>query len=181
MNTKIGRHLMNLLIKVRSAFDVTLNLFSFVAILIMVFVLISVCLGVFMRYFLQNPLGWVVQTSQYSLVFVTFLAAAWVLRREKHVTMDLLTNCLSPGKKAVLGIITSIVGALVCLIITYYSFLVTLDHFKRNIYDMQVVEVPLGPMFAVMTLGFFTLFIQFLRRVLEFFDERRTLKGEHSG
>lgn len=167
--------------KFRSVFDVTLNLFSLLAILIIVFVLISVCLGVFMRYFLKNPQGWVVQTSQYSLVFVTFLAAAWVLRREKHVTMDLLTNWLSPGKKAVFGMVTSTVGALVCLIITYYSLLVTIDHFRRKIYDMQVIEVPLGPMFAVMTLGCLTLFIQFLRRISGFLEEWRTSKKAHSG
>ena len=167
---------MTLRMKVRSAFDFTLNLFALLAILVIIFVLISVCLGVFMRYFLNNPIGWVVQTSQYSLVFVTFLSAAWVLRREKHVTMDLLTNWLSPGKKAMVGMITSIIGAIVCLVITYYSLQVTLDHFQRKIYDMQVIEVPLGPLFAVITLGCLTLFIQFLRRVFGYLEQWRTTK-----
>ena len=167
---------MKLRLKVWSAFDFTLNLFALLAILIIIFVLVTVCLGVFMRYFLNNPLGWVVQTSQYSLVFVTFLSAAWVLKREKHVTMDLLTNWLSPEKKAMFGMITSVIGATVCLVITFYSTLVTLDHFQRKIYDMQVIEVPLGPLFAVITLGCFTLFIQFLRRVFGYLEQWRTSK-----
>jgi len=153
------------LMKSQSAFDFTLNFFAFLAVLIIAFVLISVCLSVFMRYFLRNPIGWVVQTSQYSLVFLTFLGAAWLLKREKHVTMDLLTNHLSPGKKAMLGVVTSTVGALVCLVITLSSLRVTLDYFERQIYDYQVLEVPLGPIFAVIALGCLLLFIQFLRRI----------------
>ncbi|MDB4444544.1 TRAP transporter small permease [bacterium] len=167
--------------KGRSAFDFTLNLFALLAILIIIFVLISVCLAVFMRYFLRNPMGWVVQTSQYSLVFVTFLGAAWALKRERHVTMDLITNMLSPGKKAMLGLITSTIGTIICLVITFYSTLVTLDHFRRNIHDMQVLEVPLGPMFAVITLGSFMLFVQFLRRGYGYLEQWRASRREQAG
>ena len=153
-----------MLMKGRSAFDFILNFFALLAILIIIFVLISVCLSVFMRYFLRNPMGWVVQTSQYSLVFVAFLGAAWVLKRERHVTMDIATNRLSPGKKALLGVITSAIVTIVCMVVAFFSTQVTIDHFQRNIHDMQVIEVPLGPIFAVITLGLFSLFIQFIRR-----------------
>ncbi|MFH1953844.1 MAG: TRAP transporter small permease subunit [Pseudomonadota bacterium] len=172
---------MKLLIKGRSAFDFILNLFALLAILVIIFVFISVCTAVFMRYFLRNPFGWVIQTSQYSLVFITFLGAAWVLKRERHVSMDLLTNRLGPRKKAMLGMITSAAGTIVCLIITFYSTLVTLDHFQRHIHDMQVLEVPLGPMFAVITLGTFTLFIQFLRQGYGYLEKWRASSREQAG
>ena len=172
---------MTILRKGRSAFDFFLNLFAFLAILVIIFVLMSVCLAVFMRYFLGNPLGWVIQTSQYSLIFITFLSAAWVLKRDRHVSMDLLTNKLDPRKKAMLGMITSLFGAIVCLIITYYGTLVTLDHFERHIHDMQVLEVPMGPIFAGITLGTFMLFIQFLRQSYGYLEQWRASGGEKAG
>jgi len=172
---------MTIFTKGRSVFDFTLNLFAFLAILVIIFVLITVCLAVFMRYFLRNPLGWVIQTSQYGLVFVTFFGAAWVLKRERHVSMDLVTNRLSPGKQAIIGTITSAVGTIVCLIITYYSTLVTVDHFRRHITDMQVLEVPLGPMFLVITLGTFTLFIQFIRQSYGYLKKWRESGREKAG
>jgi len=172
---------MKLLTRSRSAFDFALSFFSYLSILIIAFVLVTVCLSVFMRYFLRNPIGWVVQTSQYSLVLLTFLSAAWLLKRERHVTMDLLTNSLSPAKKAVLGIITSAVGAIVCLVITFSSMRVTLDHFERHIYDLQVLEVPLGPMFAVITFGCLMLFIQFLRRIYGSMEQWKASRRERTG
>jgi TRAP-type C4-dicarboxylate transport system permease small subunit len=104
-----------------------------------------------------------------------------VLKRERHVSMDLITNRLGPRKKAMLGIITSVVGAIVCLIITFYSTLVTLDHFQRRINDMQVLEVPMGPMFAVITLGTFMLIIQFLRRGYGYLEQWRVSRREQAG
>jgi hypothetical protein len=46
---------------------------------------------------------------------------------------------------------------------------------------MQVLEVPLGPMFLVITLGTFALFVQFLRRGYDYLKKWREFGREKAG
>ncbi len=155
---------MRLLDKGKSVFDGTINVLAVLGAIIIVFVFVTVSLEVVLRYFLHNPMNWVVQTAQYSLIFITFLGAAWVLRLDKHVTMEIVLNRLQPRNQNLLRAITSIAGALICLVLVIYGIQVTLDLFQRGIYDPQVLDVPMAPLVAVIPLGSFMLFLQFLRR-----------------
>lgn len=63
--------------------------------------MLSICGEVFMRYLLKKPLMWTVEISEYLQMYVTFLAAAYVLRHDGHVKLEILTGILSPGTKKV--------------------------------------------------------------------------------
>ena len=99
-----------LITKSRSPFDSTVNFLAFLAALLIVFAMLIVIFEVVMRYFFRNPQGWVIEIAEYSIVFFTFLGVTWVLREEKHVTMELIVNRLKPRSRVMLGIITSILS-----------------------------------------------------------------------
>ena len=42
---------------------------------------------------------WVIEVSEYALLFITFLGAPYLLQLNRHVVMDLLTNGLSGRRK----------------------------------------------------------------------------------
>ena len=172
---------MNFFKKCGHIFDLILDLFAYASIVVIVFLLISVCLSVVMRYFFAEPFDWIVQTSQYCLVFITFMGSAWLLQKDKHVKMDILSSRLTHEKTAILGCITSIIGTIVCAIISYYSIFVTVDRFVRKLYDTQVLEVPLWPLFAIIALGSLTLFFQFCRRTYGFWEEYKKLSHYKEG
>ena len=44
---------------------------------------------------------------EYSLLYITLLGAAWLLRKEGHVNMDIFYNRLSPRKRAILDVLTA--------------------------------------------------------------------------
>ena len=108
---------MRVLREITRIFERTNNLLAFIAGVIIIFTMAAVTYEVIMRYFLNRPTLWVVEVSGYSLLFITFLGAAWVLRRGGHVRIDLLTNRLKPRNQIRLNIITSIMAAIICLVI----------------------------------------------------------------
>jgi len=153
---------MKLLMKIGTAIDRVIDILATVVIILIVFSLVFICFGVVMRYFLHRPQGWVVQFVGYSIVFMTFLGAPWILRADKHAKMDILVNYLKPRKQAMLDFATSILGAIICLIIVVYGTEVTVDFFQRNVWVADVIELPEGPLFAIIPFCFCFLFLQFL-------------------
>jgi TRAP-type C4-dicarboxylate transport system permease small subunit len=159
--------------KVSAILDGTIGLLAFVAGVILIFVLLSVCAEVVMRYFLGRPIIWVTEVSEYSLLYITFLGAAWVLKRERHVKMELVLDRLNPKVQALVNTITSIVGAIICLALTYYGAQVTWDHFVRGLHTPTTLRPLLFPILAVIPLGSFFFFIQFLRRTHGYLERYR--------
>jgi len=155
---------MRLLAKVVTIFDRITDLLAFFAIAIIIFIMLSVTYDVVMRYF-GHPTLWVVEISEYSLLYMTFLVAAWLLKREGHVKIDLVLNRLSPRAQAMTNVITSIFGLIICLVITWYTAKVTWSHFERGLYMPTYLEVPNAYILVVIPVGSFMLFIQFLRRI----------------
>jgi TRAP-type C4-dicarboxylate transport system permease small subunit len=83
---------MRLLSKAGIIFDKVLNIFAFLAGLMVIFMVLAIPYSVIMRYFFLKPPEWVIQTCEYMLLWLTFLASAWLLRDEGHVSVDHLPN-----------------------------------------------------------------------------------------
>jgi TRAP-type C4-dicarboxylate transport system permease small subunit len=169
---------MKLSIKGRSPLDGAISFLAFLAGLIIVFVFVSVCFGVFMRYVVDRPIGWIVQISEYGLVFICYLAAAWVLRSGKHVEMEIVLDVLNTKARSLVRAMTSVLGAVICLVLLIFGVEVVWDLFERNIYDPQVLDIPMAPLVAVVPLGFLMLFFQFLRRARESVRDFKASRGK---
>ena len=116
---------MKLLTRITRILDRLMDSFAFLACVLLGFIAFSICLEVVMRYLLNRPLVWVVEVSEYGLLYITFLGAAWLLRSNEHVTMDFLLNRLEGRNLAMLNMITSILGAIVCLVLVWYGVKIT--------------------------------------------------------
>ncbi len=154
----------NLVTKVTAIFDRILAIGAISAGVSLVFVMLSIALDVTLRYSLNRPILWTVEISQYIMVWITFMATAWLLKREGHVSMDQVINRLNPKTQALLNTITSTFGAIACLIVAWYGTQVTWGYFRGGDYYFTLLEAPKWPMTAIVVIGSFLLFIQFLRR-----------------
>lgn len=155
---------MKLTMKLRAIFETTLNVFSVAAGVLVAFLMLVVSADVFMRYFLNRPIFWTIEVTQYAMVFILFLGAAWLLREEGHVVMDVLINRLGQRYRNLTNVFTSVLGAIVCLLITWYGVKVNIDYIKMDYMYSATLEIPAFLLQAVVPLGTFLLFIQFLRR-----------------
>lgn len=158
------RSVMKITTKAGAFFEGVIGIGALVASILLTFALLSVCLEVILRYFLGQPTIWVVEITEYILLFITFLGAAWVLKREGHVKVDLISNRLNSRAQTFLETVTSIISAIVCLVLAWYTAQLTWDYFQRNVEVIAVFKVPKAPILAIIPLGYFLLFIQFIRR-----------------
>jgi C4-dicarboxylate transporter, DctQ subunit len=163
-----------------SAFlDLLNDISSFLAGVLMVGVMLFVTLSVLLRYVLNRPIGWSVEVSEYSLVCITFLLAAWVLRREGHVRVDLVLAYFSPASQALLNTITSGISTIVCLVLTFFAAKVTLELYGGSYFTPTILMIPKFIFILIMTFGLLLLTLQFIRRTHKYLHEWRTLRSEN--
>ena len=151
--------------KLISAFDRIIDYLAYIAGGIIIFVALSVFLNVMSRQLLRVSVLGVIEIGEYSLCYITFLATAWLLKKEGHVRMDLVVNRLNPRTQAWVNMFMSVIGAGLCLTLTWYGVIVTLDAWQRNVFlSSTVLQAPLALLLFIIPVGCFLLFIQFLRR-----------------
>ena len=136
------------------------------AILLLVAVTLSVCLEVFMRYALNSPLIWVVELSEYALLFICFLGTAWALRNGTHIRIDLILSMFPDRWRQVFGIVASLFGISVSLVLTIWGTLVTWDKFQSGAYKATVVEFPGWIVIAVIPFGALFLGLRFAHNLI---------------
>ncbi|MFC2013766.1 TRAP transporter small permease [Chloroflexota bacterium] len=168
---------MKLLTKATAIFDRTISLIANFAAVILAFMTLIICYEIFMRYFLNSPTDWALEISGYCLVAITFLSTAWLLKREQHVKMDIMLNRLNPGDQSLMNTITSLLGTIVCLTVTWYGAKVTWEHFQSGQFFATMLEIPKWPLLLIITLGSLLLFIQFLRRTYGYLRSWRMSRG----
>lgn len=155
---------MSLLAKLGKVYDCIIGIAAALAGLMLIFLMLSVSLEVALRYFFARPTSWVVEIAGYILLYIPFLIAAWVLRREGHVTMDLLLNCLNPKTRSLLNALTSVLSAIICLILTWFGLRSSMYFHSVNYKTPTILMLPKALIIAIVFIGFFLLSIQFLRR-----------------
>ena len=156
----------------------TVDVFAFMAGVLIIYLMLSVSAEVVMRYFLNRPTMWVIDVATIVLLNFTFLGAAWLLKREGHVKMDLVINRFNPLAQTVINITTSLFGAIVCVGLTWYGAKVTLEHFTSGIFQPTALELPSHLTLFMIPIGSFLLFIQFLIRTYGYF-RRGQLQERH--
>ncbi len=157
-------------------FDSIIGMLAFLAGILLSFMMLGVSADVSMRYLLNRPIPWMLEVTEYCLLFITFLGAAWVLKRERHVTIDLVLNRLNPRTQATFNIITSVIGAIVCLVVAWYGAQATWDYFLTGLYRLTFLRPPSALIMAIVPIGSFLLFIQFLRRTHGYLGSWRGLR-----
>ncbi len=159
-------------------FDLILGAMVYAAAAILLAITVAVCWDVLARAFASRPLPGVLELTEYGLLYITFLCAPWVLRNEGHVTSDLVVSSLSLKKQGWLTAVTSLMGGAVCLILTWFGTVVSLDKLRMGSYQPTAMETPDFPIFVIIPIGSFFLFIQFVRRARANFAYYKEIKSE---
>ena len=161
-------------------FDRILDLLASLIGGIIVIITLAVCLDVLLKYFFNLPIAGVEEVTEHLLLFITFFGCAWLLRKEGHVTVDFVLVMLNPKSRAFLGVITSLLGIFICLVLIWYGCKVTWLNFLKRYYFPTLLEIPKAPVFAIIPLGSFLLLVQFIRRAAKNFKEFRFSEGSLS-
>jgi C4-dicarboxylate transporter DctQ subunit len=171
-----GGEVRNLLAKAIKIYDRVIDSAAFLTGILVIFLMLSVGLEVALRYFLGRPTSWVVEIAGYILLFIPFLVAAWVLRREGHVKMDLVLTRLRPKNQSLVNAVTSFIGAIVCFVLALSGLKTSL--YFRGYQTPTILMLPKSLIIAIIFVGSFLLFIQFMRRTCIFLGKWKTPEEE---
>jgi len=141
--------------------------------ILMIFALISVCIDVVLRYFFNSPTGWVLQISEYILLYIPFLSAAYVLKEDGHIKVDILLGFLSPKTQALFDVVTSALGAGVLLVLTYYGTIVSCAFYIRKVITLKYLKIPEFLVVMAIPIGCLMFALQFIRRANKGYREYR--------
>ncbi len=130
------------------------------------FITLLVNADVFSRLLFHKSITWTTEISEALILYMTFLGAEKVLREDKHVKVDLLTNRVNDRTKRVLSIISAAIGLIVSLFFVIFGTAVTWSYYKRGIYNPSATELPLAPVIAVIPFGGLLLSYEFLRKIV---------------
>jgi C4-dicarboxylate transporter DctQ subunit len=144
--------------------DALITAFAAIAVLILVALAFCVSLEVVMRYFVGMPTRWVNEFSEYALLWLAFLAGAWILREEAHVKVEMLIDTLSSAWQRRLHLATSLLGAATCGLFCWVSAGYVLEVYNSGEILFKSVQLPKWSVMAVMPPGLALLAIQFVRR-----------------
>lgn len=154
----------------RKLFTSALNYFDklndFLAVLAdicLVVLMLLITTEVVMRYLFRSPIEGAVEAQQIILIVICFLGASWVLKKDQHIVLDVVINRLSQRHLALMKTVTGFVGAIVCLITAWYGLVAGIDYTIRGIMTSGMLNFPKGPILVLIAIGFFFMFIQFLR------------------
>lgn len=145
-------------------FDRVVEAGAALAAALLVAAMLATTVKVVFRYGLREGLIGVDQLSGTMLLYITFLGAAWVLRRDEHVSIDLLAGRMPPPLRRWLGILSSVLGAAICFCLVVFGSLEVVSSLQRGIRIPSELEIPRAVNTVVIPLGCLFLGLQFLRR-----------------
>jgi C4-dicarboxylate transporter, DctQ subunit len=144
-------------------FDRILDLLAALAGVILVFIVGAVCYSIGLRYLFTRTTIWILQTTEYALLWIVFLSTAWLLREGGHITTDILTIQLPSRVRRILEGVMFIVGGLTCALLVYLGVVHSWECIIHRVTDVRAVTVPKAAVFFIIPLGSLLLTIQFLR------------------
>lgn len=146
-------------------FDRILDWTSYLAMAMIFFSTISLCVHVVTRYAYNYPLNWTIDVSCIILLYVTMFAAAWVQRFEGHVSIDFIFEYLSRRGQIKLHIFNSALCIICFAMVVIFGFKETLTAYQMGLVAGMPLEPPKWILTITIPIGFLLLTIQFIRRI----------------
>lgn len=110
-------------------------------------------------------LAWVVDVTEYSLPFATFLAAPWLLYRNEHVRLDLLLTSVPRRVARAIDRGADVMGLLICLVLLRFGVYVIADSARQGSMVDKTLSFPEWWLYVPVPVCFALLATEFVRRM----------------
>ena len=141
-----------------------------ILIALMVVLVISVFCQITFRFF-DHSIAWTEELARYSMIWMTFLGAAYALATRAHIGMELLVD----RSQGMMKQIFIVVAAVVCLV---FFVMMVVNGFELSMRVMSqpsaVLQIPMGIVYSVIPVSGFILILNL------FYVTTKQLKGELS-
>ncbi len=136
-------------------FDQIIVVLFWAAGILLLFVTVGTCVDVILRYSFNRPVHWMLEITEYAMLYIPFLGAAFVLKEDGHIRIDLVITFFSERLRGWMNVITSLVGGVVMGIYTWFGAQVTLDYFRRGVPALESLKTPMFLILMIIPIGGF--------------------------
>jgi C4-dicarboxylate transporter, DctQ subunit len=143
-----------------------LELLAVVAGVLLAAIAVAIVIDVAVRNLGLQPPAHTLTLTEYGLLYVTMLAAPWLVREKGHVYIELLTAAVSPRTRFWLTRVVYALCVLTCAVVFWFSLDVTIAHYQRDVIDVRSFDMPRWLLTASMPLSFGLMTIEFARYLI---------------
>jgi C4-dicarboxylate transporter DctQ subunit len=144
-------------------FDRTITAMMALAAALVVLDALAVTIDVLMRKFFGITCVYLFEMTEFSLLWMTFLGTAWIMKNNNHIRVDLVVNRLNPRHGAIVISVASILSILVLMLMTGYSAWLTWHDYQTHFILSTILRPLKWPVEIIIPIGFFLLIIQLMR------------------
>ena len=115
-----------------------------------------------LRFALNLPVESSIEIGEYALVFIVFMGAAGIMRREEHITVDIFLTRLKGQRRRRADL--AILGASLfwCAMMDWYSWKYVWNAYKYGMTSSSLLRFPLYISYSFLAIGFAVLTLQLL-------------------
>ena len=146
-------------------FDRLLDVCAWIGCAILSFQVVSVSVEILSRYFFNISFSVITPLNEWSLVYLTFLGAAWLQREGGHTSDDSIVTLLPSWVNWLTRRLGWVLAVATCSLLTWYGALVSWEKFSQNTYDFfKLPGFPIFYIYMIIPIGSLLWLIQLLRR-----------------
>ncbi len=121
--------------------------------IIMAVLVTTTFLQVVFRFVLESPLAWTEELARYSLIWLTFLGAAYAMSLKQHILVEFFTNLFPPIGRKIFETLAVIVSMTFFILMMYQGWQLAMSAMAQT---SPVLRIPMGYVYAVIPIsGFF--------------------------
>ncbi len=147
-------------------YDLLIGTLAWLAGVLIVLIFAAVIYDATLRDVGLQPTRWAVPLSEFGLLYITMLAAPWLLRSKGQVVVESLRLALPRRGQAIVERATYVFCILVCGVIAWAAADEGLDSVRRGDMERLAISIPLYLAYAPLIVGFFLLGCEFTRLLL---------------
>lgn len=148
---------------------------------VILLLILFVCFSTLSRYLFNKPYAFLTDYSTYSLLFIAFLGAPWLMQQRGHTNIDLIPNMLSVQKRHKWMGCIEILVAVISAVVTYVGTLVTMDAIRNNTRLTDTFGTPKWILLICIPIGCFFLVLTSIRCAVEDFKSTEGLEEVKGG
>ena len=126
-----------------------------------------VFLQFFTRYVLNDSLAWTEEIARYALMWLTFIGAAVVARKNMHISVEALLHYLPAVPARLLLAIVDTIKLLFMGLLAYFSLMIVE---RMQWQRMVIIDLPMSIVYGGVALG---CFIMLIRQLIIFYRNAR--------
>jgi TRAP-type C4-dicarboxylate transport system permease small subunit len=150
----------------KKAYDAVLYGMAYAAGLLMAAMMTVITLDVVLRNLGYQSSAHFFTFTEYALLAVPCLGAPWLVREKGHIYVEILLMALSPRARALLTFLIGVVCVVICAVVAWYGFAVTIGDFLQDEKDVRSLDMPRWIVVGFIPLSFTMMAIEFLRFIV---------------